>query len=412
MAMNNTGLPDKNSLQRIYEKHQEIRALISKDLEDLIEEAVSRLSSRPTVKGRIKDFSSYYKKYIKLLKENTSAEAPPLITDMIGIRIVCPFIDDIPIVEEVIKRKFEVIEVDRKGAAYTFKEFGYESTHLLISIPDTILEQRGSCGVTVVELQIRTILQEAWAEVEHELVYKAEFTPFDEPMKRKLAAVNASLALADITFQEIRNYQRQLNEELEKRRGSFFRKIEESIDGRLFNGEEQVEEGKEYREEPLPAEKVSIDDLLLNALYAHNKNKFDEAIRFYSRILEMKPTNSIASLIYKHRGMANFAQSYYEDAVKDFSRSLELDPQSYKAAYYRGVVRAVEQQYAAAIDDFTLALKINPYQNFCFYRRGQAYYHLGDYPQALADCEAALVLDPASEQIKKFKALLLEKLKM
>ncbi|MDR2759768.1 MAG: tetratricopeptide repeat protein [Spirochaetaceae bacterium] len=410
--MNNTGLPDKNSLQEIYEKHQEIRAMVSKDLEDLIEEAVFRLPSRPTVKGRIKDFSSYYKKYIKILKENSYANDPPLITDLIGIRIVCPFIDDIPIVEEVVKKKFDVLEVDRKGADYTFKEFGYESTHLLINIPDTILEERGACGVGVVEIQIRTILQEAWAEVEHELVYKAEFTPFDEPMKRKLAAVNASLALADITFQEIRNYQRQLNGELEKRRDSFFKKIEESIDSRLFSEEQQVEEGKDYRLESLQAEKVSIDDLLLNALYAHNKNKFDDAIRFYSRILEMKPDNFIASLIYKHRGMANFAQSYYEDAVEDFSRSLELDPKSYKAAYYRGVVRSVEQYYAAAIDDFTLALTINPYQNFCFYRRGQAYYHLGDYPQALADCESALVLDPDSDQIKKFKALLLEKLRM
>ncbi|MDR2631342.1 MAG: tetratricopeptide repeat protein [Spirochaetaceae bacterium] len=410
--MNNTGLPDRNSLLEIYEKYQEIRAMVVKDLEGLIEEAVFRLPSRPTVKGRIKDFSSYYKKYIKFLKENPHSMPEPLITDLIGIRIVCPFIDDMSIVEEVLKKKFDVIEVDRKGADYTFKEFGYESTHLLINIPDTILEERGYCGVAVAEIQIRTILQEAWAEVEHELVYKAEFTPFDEPMKRKLAAVNASLALADITFQEIRNYQRQLNGELEKRRGSFFKKIEESIDGRLFSDEQQVEEEKGYRMEPLPAEKVSIDDLLLNALYAHNKNRFDDAIRFYSRILEMKPDNVIASLIYKHRGMANFAQSYYGDALEDFSRSLELDPKSYKAAYYRGVVRAVEQRYAEAIDDFTLALTINPYQNFCFYRRGQAYYHLGDYPQALADCEAALVLDPGSEQIKKFKGLLLEKLKM
>jgi putative GTP pyrophosphokinase len=408
--MNHTELPDRNNLYKTYEKYREIRAMVSKDLEMFIEETVCRLPTRPTVKGRLKDFSSYYKKYIRILKESPSGE-PPLITDLIGIRIVCPFIDHIPMVEELIKKKLDVIEVDRKGADYTFKEFGYESTHLLINIPDTILEERGLCGVGVAEIQIRTILQEAWAEVEHELVYKAEFTPFDEPMKRKLAAVNASLALADITFQEIRNYQRQLNGELEKRRGSFFKKIEESIDWRLFSENKQKEE-MDYRPVILPAEKSSIDDLLLNALYAHNKNRFEDAIRFYSRILEMNPDNSIASLIYKHRGMANFAQSYYEEAVQDFSHSLELEPQSYKAAYYRGIVRSVEQRYAEAIDDFTLALTINPYQNFCLYRRGQAYYHLGDYPQALADCEAALVLDPNSEQIKKFKDLLLEKLKM
>jgi putative GTP pyrophosphokinase len=110
--------------------------------------------------------------------------------------------------------------------------------------------------------------------------------------------------------------------------------------------------------------------------------------------------------------MAHFAQSQYQDAVEDFSRSLDLDPGSYKAAYYRGIVKAVQSQYAGAIDDFTLSQNINPYQPFCLYRRGQAYYHLEDYPQALADCEAALALDPDSESIRKFRALLLEKLRM
>jgi putative GTP pyrophosphokinase len=126
----------------------------------------------------------------------------------------------------------------------------------------------------------------------------------------------------------------------------------------------------------------------------------------------MNLQNDVASLIYKHRGMANFAQSHYDEAVRDFTKSLELDPASYKAAYYRGVVKAVEQNYSGAIDDFSLALAINPYQNFCLYRRSQAYYHFGDYPQALADCEAALILEPDSAQVKKFKEFLLEKLKM
>jgi putative GTP pyrophosphokinase len=227
-------------------------------------------------------------------------------------------------------------------------------------------------------------------------------------MKRKLAAVNASLSLADIIFQEIRVYQRQLNRELGKRRESFFKKIEEATDALLFN--ETKLEGRDQAPQQLSSS-VSIDDLLLNALYAHNKNQFAEAIAFYSRILELNPDDNISSLIYKHRGMANFARSRYEEAIDDFTRSLELDSKSYKVAYYRAVVKAVLQQYAGAIDDFTLALAINPYQPFCLYRRGQAYYHIEDYPQALADCEAALALEP-SGAILKFKELLLDKLKM
>ena len=402
--------PSQNELRRIYDEYADTRRLIVRDLEVFIEQALASLSSRPTIKGRTKHFASFFKKYLRNLKHGNIS---PRITDLMGIRIICPFIEDLAVVEGLIKNSFAVVEAERKGH-YTFKEFGYESTHLLIRIPDEITAKRGKTDCEVAEIQIRTILQDAWAEVEHELVYKAEFTPFDDPMKRKLAAVNASLSLADIIFQEIRTYQRQLNGELGKRRESFFQKIEESTDALLFTEAQpqRLEAPEVSALAPLSPDSVSIDDLLLSALYAHNKNRFDEAIALYSRILELKPDHTISSLIYKHRGMANFARSHYDAAIDDFSHTLELDGKSYKAAYYRGVVRSVTKQYSGAIDDFTQSLDINPYQSFCLFRRGQAYYHIGDYPQALSDCEASLALEPENEAVRKFRELLRGKLKM
>jgi putative GTP pyrophosphokinase len=407
--MQNVVIPNRNELRRVYEQYEVIRSLIAKDLQERIAEALSDLPSRPSVKGRTKDFDSFFRKYLRLL--NTGGDASPPITDIIGIRIVCPFIEDLSIVEGVIKKRFDVIETERKGSNYNFKEFGYESTHLLIRIPRDIMDRRGTPNCSAAEVQIRTILQDAWAEVEHELVYKAEFTPFDDPMKRKLAAVNASLSLADTIFQEIRSYQRQLNSELGKRRESFYQKIEDSTDALVLADIDK--EKKEFGETAsAAAEAVSIDDLLLNALYAHNKNLFDDAIDYYSRILELSRDSNIRSLIYKHRGMAYFAQSKYEEAVEDFTRALEMDGKAYKAAYYRGVVRSVQQRYSEAVDDFALSLVINPYQAFCLFRRAQAYYHLEDYPQALADCESSLSLEPDNPPVKKFRKLLQDKLKM
>jgi putative GTP pyrophosphokinase len=409
--MQKADFPDRGALLKRYKQYSEVMVLVTRDIEVCIEELVRSLPSHLTIKGRAKGFESFFKKYVRLFKLNTEGAAPPVITDLIGIRIICPFIEDLSGVEQLIKGHFEVLEVERKGSNYSFKEFGYESTHLLIRIPGSIRDTRGDCGADVAEVQIRTILQDAWAEVEHELVYKAEFTPFDNPMKRKLAAVNASLSLADIIFQEVRSYQRQLNGELGKRRDSFFKKIEESIDTPLLDYE-APDAGEASVQSDSAGSDTTIDDLLLNALYAHNKNQFTKAIEFYSRILELQPDNSIASLIYKHRGMANFAQSQYGDAITDFTQSLELDSTSYKAAYYRGVVQAVLQHYDDAINDFSLSLTINPYQPFCFYRRGQAFYHLEDYSEALADCESALELDPESEPVRKFRQMLLDKLKM
>ena len=401
--------PNKEALQRTFEAGYQTRHLVASDLESRVDQALSSLPSRPTLKVRVKKFTSYYKKYLRLLK---SGIVDPYITDLVGIRIICPFIEDLETVETLIKEHFEVVETERKGH-YTFREFGYESTHLLINIPADIVHARGQTGCDVAEIQIRTILQDAWAEVEHELIYKAEFNPFDTPMKRKLAAVNASLSLADIVFQEIRTYLKELNNQLGRRRETFYQKIEESTDGLLFSDTAAQKTEQETEISPLHRGNNSIDDLLLDALYAHNKNRFEDAIALYSRILAQKPEDAaICSLIYKHRGMANFAQSQYQDAIADFTRALELDKSSYKIAYYRGVVYSVLKQYAEAIDDFTLSLKINPFQAFCLFRRGQAYYHIGDYPQALSDCESSLVMEPQNEAIQKFRTLLQNKLKM
>jgi putative GTP pyrophosphokinase len=400
--------PNKEALRQAFESAFGIRSLVVKDIESCVGQALVSLPSAPTLKIRIKEFDSYYKKYLRLLKSGIDE---PHITDLMGIRVICPFIEDLTKVEALLKEHFEVIETEQKGH-YTFKEFGYESIHVLIKIPDHIIQKRGLTDCNVAEIQIRTILQDAWAEVEHELVYKAEFSPFDMPMKRKLAAVNASLSLADIIFQEIRSYQKQLNHQLERRRETFYQKIEESTDALLFSDITLQKVDPEKKVSPLHTDASSIDDLLLGALYAHNKNQFEDAIALYSQILELKPeTSSVCSLIFKHRGMANFAQSKYEDAIADFTNALDLD-KSYKTAYYRGVVYSVLKEHSRAIDDFTMSLEMNPFQAFCLFRRGQAYYHVGDYPQALSDCEASLAIEPENETVQKFRTLIQSKLKM
>ncbi|MDR2192904.1 MAG: (p)ppGpp synthetase [Treponema sp.] len=405
-------LPDKKKLQNTYIRYSDIRLATAKSIEEYLEDALSMFSPRPTVKGRIKDFDSYYKKYIKLLRQSPERAEAPLITDIIGIRVVCPFIENIREVQHIIGKYFTVIDIERKGSNYSYKEFGYESIHLLVNIPEAIVKKHSYSGCEVAEIQIRTILQDAWAEVEHELVYKAEFTPFDMPMKRKLAAINASLSLADTIFQEIRNYQQQLYAESGKRREDFFNKLEENVDTFLFSDDELASETRAYTVWGQNKTNETIDELLLNALYAHNRKDFAMAIKQYTQILSMNPKDDIISIIYSHRGMANFAQSCYDDAVIDFNKALEYDGKAYKAAYYRGLVKLVQRAWDEAVDDFTISLDINPYQPFCFYRRGHASYHNGDKIQALSDCEAALRLLPDFEDALKFKQFILHKMNL
>ena len=412
---NTEPIPSRASLERAYKSNQ-------KYLEGVLGEMVSRIQGAldaaglfPAYKHRIKSFQSFFSKKIKFIREASANGYPCFpITDLIAIRIICPFIGDLERVERTLESHFKVREVERKGAERSFKEFGYESTHLLLDVPEDILQGNTFLDPPVCEVQIRTILQDAWAEVEHELVYKAEFTPFDDPMKRKLAALNANLTLSDMLFQEIRDYQHQLTNELAKRRVAFFKKIEDAIDKDLYTNFKGAPRsaGEEPKQPAWLGPWKSLDDLLLEALNAHNRADYVRAIDIYSHLLAMDPKPEIRALIYKHRGMAFFAESRYDESMEDFTATMELDPKCYKAAYYRGVVHSVKQNYTAAIDDFNNAIAIHPYHFYSTYRRAQAYFHIEDYPKALADCDAALELEPENESLRKLRSMVLKKLKM
>ena len=163
---------------------------------------------KATVRHRVKCFQSYYEK-IQLRRKEVSSAERLFISDVLGIRIVCPFLDDLEAVEQLLSGDFDVQEKEEKGAKFSFKEFGYDSLHLLAVLPQDIAESFHLNDALVVEIQLRTILQDAWAEVEHELVYKSHLSSFDLSLRRKLAALNANLSLADMIFHEIRVYQRE-----------------------------------------------------------------------------------------------------------------------------------------------------------------------------------------------------------
>jgi putative GTP pyrophosphokinase len=410
--------PNKRETEKRYHSQRRFYDSALKAMEDRVKDAIEASGVHPVLKCRVKEFESYFSKLLRLLEKSTveSRPQPYPINDLIAFRVICPFLEDLKTVENVITSRFSVVEIERKGAERSFMEFGYDSIHLLVSIPDDIRESMPDLDVSICEIQIRTILQEAWAEVEHELVYKARFDPKDDPMRRKLAAMNANLSLSDLIFQDIRDYQRKFQEEISTRRDSFYEKVENEIDKRLFEDSDANAYGRKSEKAKQAEEGIelngseSIDDLLLKGLRAHNQREYHIAANIYSEILVKEPPKVVSSLVHKHRGMVYFAQSRYEEAVQDFSKAMDLDPECYKAAYYRGVVRSVQQRYPQAIEDFNIVLHIHPCHFFGIFRRAQAFYHSGDYPQALSDCENALSLQPEDENAKRLKSMVMEKL--
>lgn len=408
-------IPNKEQLQIAYDSYKPVLTAILFSVEQKLKKNLL-LASMPTFKTRIKDFNSYYKKLLRVRPKSLGIQNLPPLTDLLGIRVICAFLEDLKTVEEQISKIFNVIEIERKGADRTFSEFGYESIHFLVEIPEEFKANEDTIPDGLVcEIQVRTILQDAWAEVEHELVYKSEFSPFDLPLRRKLASLNASLSLSDIVFQEIRDYQNKLNKELDCRRESFYDQADSISRGTILEKNSTVDEiERSPTDQASPYIRGTIDDLILEAIHAHNTGNLEKAIEIYTRIIEAKPSpnNIVLSVIYKHRGMAKFAMNSFEQALQDFITSCDYDPTSFRSFYYVGIVYSVLGQNDKALEFFDKSLELNEFQAHVYYRKALANYNDSNYTLALNDLRKGLSLGLDDEDSQRLHKKIMSKLEM
>ncbi|MGP1415115.1 MAG: (p)ppGpp synthetase [Treponema sp.] len=380
-------------------------------------QSVLALENSLTYKARVKSFDSYYKKIQKFKIKSVGKEIP-LLTDILGIRIMCTFISNLEEVKNILSKNFELYDVENKGDHSNYKSFGYESIHFVVNVPDSFKVGLLIPDGIVFEIQLRTVLQDAWAEIEHDLVYKSETTALDVPMKRKLAAINASLTLADIVFQEINDYQKNLKIELDTRRFDFYKKADEYT-ANLLKDEQGILPTDEQKVNETNINTIeSIDDMLVAALKAHNNHNYSLAIEIYTKvILEIerkkdfdKAQGSVLSVIYKHRGMAYFFASNYEDACKDFKNSEEFDPKNFRAYYYMGIVLVMLGKDYEAIEEFSKSLDIMPNQAHVYFRRALSYYNLQRYVEALQDLNSAAELGLDTVDMGKLRSAIAKKI--
>lgn len=129
------------------------------------------------------------------------------ITDILGCRIVTLFESDVDKIFNLLEQTFEIVEIvdKRKKHRVNRIEFGYTSLHLVVKFTDSrceLVEYQKYQNI-LFEIQIRTVLQHAWAEVEHGLGYKSYYEPPME-IKRKLNRLAGTLEILDEEFESIR----------------------------------------------------------------------------------------------------------------------------------------------------------------------------------------------------------------
>jgi putative GTP pyrophosphokinase len=402
---------DRSKLKSIYEELYPVYDEILQSIHQQVRAVLESHGSFPTIKYRVKRFDAYFNKLVKMSRADQSIGAA-VITDLLGLRIVCPFLEDLESSERLIKTGFNVVELERKGSRHSIGEFGYDSVHFLIRIDPIYRKRELPFTSDVCEVQLRTILQDAWAEVEHELIYKSDITLPNESIRRKLAALNATLTLSDSIFQEIRDYQKEIRERDRKRRRSLEVKLAETpgIDAGLDAPEENGNKSVERLDIDSIIAEGNLEKALLAALTAHSGGQLEDAVQIYTSILKLKIKDSVRSLVYNHRGMAYFGLSDYLRAIRDFTKSMAYDAGNVRSCNNRALTFRVLKRYDRSLDDYDHSIAVNPSHMDGFWGRAQTFYEMKLYTQALSDCEKVLSIQsdfhPAQALIKRLHKLI------
>jgi putative GTP pyrophosphokinase len=190
----------------------------------ILEEALKRRGIQVhSVQARAKEPASFGKKAAQPSEADPAKPKYPYpleqITDLTGVRVITYFPGTLEEIDRMLADEFRVVERSDKGAELIEEErFGYQSIHYLVKFTSlrSRLPEYEPFADAIAEIQVRTILQHAWAEIEHDIQYKsASVIPAE--IRRRFMALAGMLELADREFQAIQNADKQLTVEARSR---------------------------------------------------------------------------------------------------------------------------------------------------------------------------------------------------
>ncbi len=123
------------------------------------------------MKSRIKNIDSAINKLNRRNYKITIENIINHVHDMIGIRIVCSFLNDVEKIVNLIKNSRFITIHEEKDYIHNPKKTGYSSYHLLVNVP--VYLEDGMEQIEA-EIQIRTMAMDFWASLDHKIQYKFE----------------------------------------------------------------------------------------------------------------------------------------------------------------------------------------------------------------------------------------------
>lgn len=154
-----------------------------------------------SISGRIKSPESIYAKLQRKGAELNFSAAQKRLNDLIGVRIVCLFLDDVYAIARSLKKQKDIKVVKEKDYISKPKKNGYMSLHLIVDIPIYFDE---NAQTKRVEIQIRTIAMDFWSVLEYQLMYKKDVSGADK-IYRELQSYSQEISALDQKMQSLRN---------------------------------------------------------------------------------------------------------------------------------------------------------------------------------------------------------------
>ncbi|MDO4458866.1 MAG: GTP pyrophosphokinase family protein [Clostridia bacterium] len=155
-----------------------------------------------TIKTRVKSPESILEK-LRRRGLPLTLDSLDELTDIAGVRVICSFVDDIYMLAECLLRQDDIRLIKQKDYIKNPKGNGYRSLHLIVEVPVFLENEK---RLMKVEVQLRTIAMEFWANLEHKLRYKKNLPDhITDLIAAELSACAEMSAELDMKMQNVKN---------------------------------------------------------------------------------------------------------------------------------------------------------------------------------------------------------------
>lgn len=202
----------QNETQALYQNYQEYRQfqhiyqaaaqIVKMRLEVLNGEFTVRYASSPIhhIESRVKSTQSIIEKLQRKGCEISMEAAKKYVNDMVGIRIVCNYIDDVYRVEQMLMHQTDMTLIKRQDYIAHPNFNGYRSLHLDMQVPIFLSDHT---EYVMAEIQIRSVAMDFWASLEHDLRYKADKETLPAGINEEMLLCADEIAAIDRKMQDM-----------------------------------------------------------------------------------------------------------------------------------------------------------------------------------------------------------------